>query len=318
MKLLRPSAKKLIAFLITITVITACELETTVPKATNPDDRQYQGTWLGNTSQTKLLTFDVENSSDGPVVSSCLLGYLNHYGYKQRKLINTSGLSEISNGSFSFVLPDGGTFEASFSSPGECAGSYEILDNNNGGIIKHSFKAVANTSRINLLSTARVSFFLDKKDYEYEQDFDLYFPATHNINTDTGIIAVTGFNRKYGDLADGLPLIEIRTSNLETPDDIAKLFSPGVKQLSKNAENGFEIIYFDRDESNYLYSTSACSGNQDWSELEIIDFIEIETFDPDYKLYKFIARFHCKACKNRRPDKYLAKGFYIGYINTRL
>jgi len=316
--LFQPSAKKLIVFLITISVITACELETTVPKAINPDDRQYQGTWIGNTSQTKLLTFDVENSTKGSVINSCLLGYLNHSDYKQRKLINLSGLSEISNGSFSFVLPDGGSFTASFSSPRECVGSFEILDENNGGIIKHSFAAVSNTSQISLLSTARVSFFLDKTDYEYEQDFDLYFPAANNINTDTGIIAVSGFNRKSGSYANGLPLIEIRAGHFDSPEDIHVLFSAGVKNLSKNASDGFEIIYYDPDEFNYLYSTSACSGNQDWSELEIIDFCEIETFDPDYKLYKFIARFHCKACKNRRPDKYIAKGLYIGYIDTRL
>jgi len=317
MKLFLPYANKIIVCLITIFVITACEPETTVPEATNPDDRQFEGKWLGNTSQTKIITFDVENTSAGPVISYCLLEYLNQSEYKQRKLISTSGLSEISNGNFSFVLPDGGTIKANFTSPRECVGSFEILDNN-GGIIKHSFEAVSNTSQISLLSTARVSFFLDKTDYAYEQDLDLYFPIINNIITDTGIIAVSGFNRKYGSLADGLPLIEIRAGHFESTDEIPELFSPGIKNLSTNAADGFEVIYYDPAESNYLYSTSACSGSQEMSELEIIDFIEIETFDPDYKLYKFIARFHCIACKNRRPDKYIAKGLFIGYIDNRL
>lgn len=317
MKLFLPSTRKLIAFLITIFAITACEQKTTVPEAINPDDRHYQGTWIGNTSQTKVITFDVENTSTGPVITYCHLEYLNQSEYKQRKLISTSGLSKISNGNFSFVLPDGGTFMANFTTPRECVGSFEILDNN-GFIIKHSFEARSNTSHINLLSTARVSFFLDKKDYEYEQEFKLYFPAANNISTETGIIAVSGFNREYGSLADGLPLFEIRAGHFESPDDIPLLFSPGLKNLSKNAGDGFEIIYYDPAESNYLYSTSACSFTQPLSELEIIDLVEIETFDPDYKLYKFIARFHCIACKNRRPDKYIAKGLYIGYIDTRL
>jgi len=318
MKLFLPSAKKIIVFLIALSVIIACEQETTVPEATNPNDRQYEGTWTGNTSQTKLLTFDVENTSNGPVISSCLLGYLNQSNDKRRKLISSSGLSEIRNGSFSFVLPDGGSFIGSFTSPRKCLGSFEILDDDNGGIIKHSFEAISNTSQVSLLSTARVSFFLNEIDYEYEQDFAFYFPAANNISTDTGIIAVSGFARKSGSFANGLPLIEIRAGHIESTDDIPMLFSPGIKKLSKDAGDGFEIIYYDPGESNYLYSTSACSGTQELSELEIIDFTEIETFDPDYKLYKFIARFHCKACKNRRPDKYIAKGFYIGYIDTRL
>jgi len=317
MKLFLPSARKLIPFIIAFFAITACEQETTFPEATNPDDKHYEGTWIGNTSQTKLISFDVVNSSAGPVISSCLLGYLYNANYKQRKLISLSGLSEISNGNFSFVLPDGGTFMANFTSPRECVGSFEIVDDN-GGIIKHSFEAASNTSQISLLSTARISFFLDKTDYTYEQDYNIYFPAANNINTDTGIIAVSGFNRKYGSLTNGLPLFEIRAGHIESSADIPLLFSPGIKNLSKDADDGFEIIYYDPAESNYLYSTSACSGTQDWSKLEIIDFAEIETFDPDYKLYKFVAQFHCKACKNRRPDKYIAKGLYIGYIHTRL
>jgi hypothetical protein len=297
--------------------ITGCEEDLPEPVPADPDDLRYEGSWLGSTSQTKLFTFAVENQSTGPVITTCKLGYLHNSEYRLRIIANPAGLSDIKNGNFNFALPDGGNVSGSFNAPDFCDGAISLPDGSSGSLQSHYFYVVADPGQNNLLYVAQTSFTVGGTEYKYEQDFDFYFPVNKNTLTDSGIIVGSAFHRKYGSDPEGIPLIEIRAGHFENFDDIPRLFSPGKKNFSKNTGGGFEIIFYNPEEYFSPYSTSENDGNQEGSNLEIVAFEEMETLDPEVRLYKFIARFNCRTYRIWGHTRVITHGYYVGYIDNR-
>lgn len=298
-----------------VLLFSACD-EEVPPIPGNPGDLVFEGQWLGNTSQMKLVGFGIANINDHAYVLNLNMGYFVDTLYKQRNYSNVEGLAEIINGAFTIGLSDGGILSGRFLSESVSEGSFTIFDEISGNYQSQSYTALSDSNQISLNSIARLSFTADGTHYDLVQDFDWYFPETENIPGKKGNIVGATFSHK-SNTYKGKKHLWIKAGRAYFPEDIPELFAPGIKNYSLNAGNGFEIVFYDP-ESHFLeYSTSKHFGNQEGSRFEILEFEEIDTGDAGYKLYKFMATFNCRVYRKWGDQKTIDQGFMIGYIDTR-
>lgn len=318
MKILMQHFRFFVFLLIITAVFQACdEEESPPPDPINPDDLRYEGTWEGSTSQTRLLKIFVENPESGPIIRECRLNYVNAGTFKRRFITSPSGLSGISDGSFFFDLPDGGSIAGQFVSKNLCSGELFIADALSGKLTRHYFDLIPGEDSTNILSAAKVYFTIDGVSYEFVQDDIFYRPEFENINTGTGFLMRSGFVKQGNENINDQPVIWVNAGRIESADDIPEIFSPGIKRYAQFAVEGFEIIINDPGFYFVTFSTSNGTGSQTGSHFEIVDFKEVPTTDPVNKRYKFSASFKCKIYRMSGESRTVENGFYIGYVHTQ-
>ena len=298
-----------------VLVTSTCKDED-IPKPGKPSDLVFEGQWIGNTTQMKLTGFEIENISNRAQIVKLKIGYLIDTLHKLRTFTDLDGLAEIINGNFTFDLPDGGSFSGSFQNNNQCDGVFTIFDETIGQHQPYSFTAISDTNQKNLQAIGRVSFRVDESEYSLLQDFGKYFPETENIPGKKGNIIGATFSHK-NNTHKGKKHLWIKAGRIYYLSDIPEMFSPGVKNYSINAGNGFEISFYDHEAHFIEYSTSKYGGDQEGSRFEILEFEEIETGNTEYRLYKFIATFNCSVYRKWGEQKNIDQGFFIGYIDTR-
>ena len=305
--------KQILILVIAGMVFQACEEEVPPPGPANPDDLRYEGSWKGIHAQTKLLSIQVQNTDSAALISECRIGYLEDGILKQRFLTATRGLSDIEEGAFNILLPDGGSVSGVFHSTDYCAGSIVIPGNVTGIPSEYQFELTTDTNPESLLSPARIYFEIDGVAYEFVQDDIFYIPDWENISTGTGRLVKSHFTRLDNATGARQPVITITAGRILNMEGILTAFEPGQKKYSRYAVEGFEVILYHPDEYYKDYSTSMYSGNQDGSHFEIKD---VKTFGPNNKLYRLSATFNCRLYRPWGSPILLENGFFSGYIDT--
>lgn len=306
-------------FVLVFILNSSCEEEVIQPpKDVNPEDLAFEGAWYGSSSQTKLLSFQVQNLDSVPLIPDIQIGYVTGKSFKQRFFFDAGGLSEITNGSFSIPFPDGGSFNGNFHSSTFCSGTLVIADAFSGELSSHTFEMTTDTSLTNILSPAAVGFDIGDRRYEYSQDDIFYLPTWENIQTGTGFIVNSGLQKLGNGSSADIQILQISAGRISSLDSIAEIFTPGTKKYSIGAADGFEITLSNPAEFFSFYSTSHFTADQAGSNFEIVEFKEINTFNSDFKRYKFSARFNCKVYRMEGREVSIDNGFYMGYIDTSL
>lgn len=308
--------KQILILLIACMIFQACEEETPQPVPVNPDDLRYEGTWQGSTSQTKLLSLQVENSESAAMIMECEIRYLDDGILNQRFLSAVDGLSEIEGGAFRFLLPDGGTMSGVFHSTDYCTGKFVIPGEANVPSSEYWFELTTDTTPESLLSPARIYFELEGVAYEFVQDDIFFIPDWENINTGTGRLVKSHFTRLDNATGNKQPVITITAGRFADLAELLLAFAPGEKKYSQHAVQGIDVSLYHPDEYFKVYSTSMYSGSQDDGFFEVNEIREIETFRPDYNLYRFSATFRCRLYRPWGPEMMLENGFFSGYINA--
>lgn len=303
----------ILALIIAGTIFQACDEEIPSPDPVNPDDLRYEGSWQGISSQTKLLSLQVQNTDSAALISECKITYLDDGLLKQRFLTATSGLSKITEGAFHVLLPDGGNMRGVFHTTDYCTGSFVIPGEMVGTSSEYWFELTTDTNPESLLSPPRIYFEIAGFTYEFAQDDIFYIPDWENISTGTGRLVKSHFSRLDNATGAIQPVITITAGRILDKEDLLTKFEPGQKKYSQYAVEGFEVILYHPDEYFKDYSTSMYSGNQDGSHFEIK---EIKTFGPDDKLYRFSATFNCRLYRPWGSPILLENGFFSGYIDT--
>lgn len=292
----------------------ACDEDVPPPvELVNPDDLRFEGNWQGSSSQTKLLSLQVENTENAANVRECSIGYVEEDIFKQRSLSAIFGLSEITEGAFSILLPDGGSMSGNFNSTDHCTGKLVIP----GASSEYSFELTQDTNPESLLSPARIYFEISGVAYEFIQDDIFYIPERENIRTGTGLLVNSSFTRLDNASGKKHPVITITTGRIADLQELLVIFAPGQKKYSRYAVQGFDVTLHHPDEFFAAYNTSNFTGNQDGSFFEVVDVKEIETFGTDYELYKFSAAFSCKVYRPWGSGMVVESGFYSGYFDTK-
>lgn len=307
----------LMALLFIILIFSSCEDDPSTPQqVVNPDDLRYEGLWHGSTSQTRLLSFQVENLDSVPVVAKCRVGYVTGDVFKQRFFNSSTGLSVISSRAFTIEFPDGGSLYGMFVSPELCRGQLVIADAYSGELTEHPFTMILSQNQTNIFSAAKVTYEIGGEQFEFVQDDNYYRPTWRNTQTGTGYLVTTGLRKLPTESASQIQLITISAGRIESKDDLLQLFSPGAKKYAINAMDGFEVSVLFPGEYFLEYNTSNYSGNQAGSSFEIVDFMEVSTSQEGNTLYKFSARFNCRIYRMEGWELLLTNGFFIGYIET--
>jgi hypothetical protein len=286
--------------------LTGCEPEVIPIPPGNPADLQFEGLWIGNTSQMQLVEFEVQNIEEHAFVTRCRLSFLSGGDWKLRDLHNAEGLSEIIDRRFSFSLPDESIVSGTFADTALLEGSIQIVSGAQPTETV-TFICVSDSSRSDVFGLSQLHFTLADKNWHFVQDYHRYFPQTKIITTDTGYIAAAEFSTRNN------PLFGLRAGHLHSLSQIPEIFSVGTKQFSPFAADGFEIIIHDPGYYYLPWTTSDTARGQEGSSLIITEMIEINTGSSQENLWKFTADFSCKVYREYGQMRHL-EGRFTGYV----
>lgn len=286
--------------------LAGCEPEEIPRLPGNPDDLQFEGLWIGNTSQMKLAEFEVQNIEEHAYVTRCRLSYMIGDDWRLRDLHNADGLSEIIDRNFSFSLPDQSAVAGTFADTTMLEGSMQIVYGAQAAETI-TFICVSDSSRNDVNGLSQLHFKLEDKTWHFIQDYDFYFPQTKTIATDSGWIVAGEFATRTS------PIIELRAGHLELPAQIPEIFVVGTKQFSPFAADGFEIIIHDPGYYYLPWTTSDTARGQEGSSLNISQILEINTGSSHENLLKFTADFNCKVYREYGQMRHL-EGTFTGYV----
>lgn len=286
--------------------LAGCQPEETPRLPGNPDDLQFEGLWIGNTSQMKLVEFEIQNIEEHAYVTRCRLSYIIGGNWKLRDLHNADGLSEIIDRHFSLSLPDQSIVSGTFADTALPEGYLQIAHLAQPAETI-TFICVSDSSRTDIYGLSQLHFTLEDKTWNFTQDYDFYYPQTKTISTDSGWIAAAEFATRTSSI------IELRAGHLDLPAQIPEIFVVGTKQFSPFAADGFEIIIHDPGYYYLPWTTSDTARGQEGSSLYISEILEINTGSSQENLLKFTASFNCKVYREYGQMRHLA-GTFTGYV----
>ncbi|MDD3949228.1 MAG: hypothetical protein PHT43_07170 [Anaerolineaceae bacterium] len=292
--------------LFSVVWLSGCQPEETPRLPGNPDDLQFEGLWIGNTSQMKLVEFEVQNIEEHAYITRCRMSYTIGGDGKQRNLHNADGLSEIVDQRFSFGMPGESDMRGTFADKALLEGHLQIvhLGQPTDTI---TFICVSDSSRTDTYGLSQLHFTLEDKTWNYTHDYNFHFPQAKTIATDTGWIAAAEFAAVIS------PIIELRAGHFASAANIPEIFSIGAKQFSPFAADGFEIIIHDPAYYYLPWTTSDTARGQEGSSLVITETMEINTGSSQENLLKFTANFSCKVYREYGQMRHLA-GAFTGYV----
>ncbi len=292
--------------LFSVVWLAGCEPEVIPLPPGNPADLQFEGLWIGNTSQMQLVEFEVQNIDEHAYITRCRLSYLNGDNWKLRDLHNAEGLSEIIDRQFSFSLPDESMVSGTFADAALLDGSMQIVRGAQPSETV-TFICVSDSSRTDVFGLSQLHFTLEDKTWDFVQDYGFYFPQTKNIALHPGWEIVSEFTGRTN------RVIELRVGRLNSLARIPEIFSVGAKQFSLFAADGFEIIIHDPDYYYLPWTTSDTARGQEGSSLFITEILEINTGSSQDNLLKFTADFDCKVYREYGQMRHL-EGSFTGYV----
>jgi hypothetical protein len=286
--------------------LTGCEPEVIPIPPGNPADLQFEGLWIGNTSQMMLVEFEVQNIEEHAYITRCRLSYMNGDDWKLRDLHNAEGLSEIIDQRFSFNLPDESFVLGTFADTAILEGSMQIV---RGAQPTETvtFICVSDSSRTDVFGLSQLHFTLEDKTWDFVQDYGFYFPQTKNIALHPGWVVASEFTGRTS------LIIELRVGRLNSQAQIPEIFGVGTKQFSPFAADGFEIIIHDPSYYYIPWTTSDTARGQEGSSLIVTDMMEINTGSSQENLLKFTANFNCKVYREYGQMRHL-EGYFTGYV----
>ncbi|MFP4471840.1 MAG: hypothetical protein ACLFPE_14245 [Bacteroidales bacterium] len=294
----------------------ACKEETEIPPS-DPSQRQYLGTWEGNTIQTAMVKILLtENEHRQVVVSEAGLNYMIDGDLRQMYLENKTGLSILDSGTFEFHLPDGGSVTGRFSD-NQLNGWFETyhLTGQPTGI---PFRAVPENDSLSLYAICRATFVQSgNKTVNLVQDQRHYFPVGGCRFADSGYVAVSAMHMGSWENG-GAPFFSVEGGLIENPDPLHDLFHTGSKNFSRHATDGFRIFYIDRGNQFRQYFTLEDSLMPSASYFRITALEKIEHDIPDLIRYKFTAEFDLWMYSYWGDSINLQNGFYSGYLENSL
>lgn len=282
-----------------------CEPEEPPRPPGNPVDLQFEGLWIGNTSQLKLVEFEVQNIEEHAYITRCRLSYSIHGDWRLRDLHNVDGLCEIISRRFSFALPDESIVTGTFADTTLLEGTMQITHGAQPSDTI-TFICVSDSSRIDVYGLSQVHFTLEDKSWSFKQDYGFFYPQINNTPIHPGWIVASEFSGRTN------LVIELRAGRLNSPAHIPDVFGVGTKQFSPFAADGFEIIIYDPGYYFLPWSTSDTAHSQEGSSLIITEMMEINTETSNQKLVKFTANFNCKVYREYGQMRHL-QGTFTGY-----
>ena len=116
-------------------------------------------------------------------------------------------------------------------------------------------------------------------------------------------------------------LFEVRLGSIPedySADDISQLMITGFKSYSIDAEDGVEIIYWDKGNNYKTWSTSFGSASQESSQFNISEVHQLTGSDSTDHIYKFIANFNCILYDAEGNEKKVIKAMHLGLFGAGL
>jgi beta-galactosidase beta subunit len=303
-----------ISILLIVLLFLSCEEEQPEPPG-KPSDKQYIGTWSGNTNEGLLVKIQVDSIDQWTRVERVIINYYHDSAKLSLYKANTDGLTKIDEGSFELDFGNGDNLKGKFSGDNLLVGTIML-----NGLERHfSSTNEALEANINSISQARYNF--KNNQYFFRQDhYDTLTRLEHQL---------TYYHRKYFSSSlklrppvnDSIRFVKItkgRLSNLWSEDAFVQFFGPGKRNYSFEGRNGIEIVLFDANDNFRKWTTSLDTANQQGSTFEIIETLMLENNLRDKVIVKLVARFDCMMYDGKGNEEWLSEGRFIGLFEHEL
>ncbi len=301
-----------VIFLFAVWLFSSCEpVPVEVPPG-NPADYKYAGTWAGNTSQQKIVSFTIDTLNKWAQVIRYEIVYKTDSNDLIRIYNDIHGISKLNDGRFSIELNNIEKITGAFAGDTLLTGTIHV--STTGGKkepVEVSFFAVRDGYQPNMYSKCMTSFEIEGAPFNLEQDLSYYFPFSDNGITNPAIFIMASFCHYNGTL-EGQRIITIKKGSFFDSSNLITFFSPGNYPYSQLAENGIEILYYPPEDRYRPWSTSYGDANQDSSSFSIIDTLFVHEFSNE-TMIKFQAEFNCNLYKKSGEKYRLTNGKFLGY-----
>jgi len=290
----------------------SCEPEPVEEPPGNPEDYKFAGTWSGNTSQQKIISFTIDTLNKWAQVVNYAIVYRTDSVDLQRIHTNINGISKISDGHFIIDLQNQGNITCVFQNEKTLSGMIHILKNyESSTLLEIPFTAINETDPVNIHAKCMASFEIENELFYYEQDLTYYFPFSDNGLTDSAVFILASMCHNNG-ILEGQRIITIKKGSFYDTTNILSFFSPGGYPYSVMADSGIEILYYPPDDHYRPWSTSYGAAEQDSGYFRILDTLFIHEYSNE-TMIKFQAEFSCNLYKRTGERFRLTNGRFIGY-----
>jgi len=303
-----------LSILIIFSFFLSCE-EEQPEQPGNPTDKQYIGTWSGNTNEGLLVTFQIDSINQWTRVERAFINYYRDSLILSQFKANIDGLAKVDNGSFEVDFGNGNILKGKFSNDNLLSGTV-LLDG-----LEREFSCTNEAKEININSISQAHYYFKKNQYVFRQDQNDIITRLEDH--------LTYNHRKYFSSSlkprpptnDSVRLIKItkgRLSDLWGEDAFVQFFGPGKRNYSIGGRNGVEIILHDTEDNFRRWSTSSDSANQQGSYFEIVETLKLENNLKGKVILKLIAKFDCMMYDGKGNEEPLIDGIFIGLFEHEL
>lgn len=303
----------LVAFLLVAAwFVSSCETEPAIEPSGNTEDYKFAGSWSGNTSQQKTVSFTIDTIDKWAQVINIAIVYKTDSVDLNRIYTNINGITKISDGCFTIDLPENVNVHAFFQDDTILTGVINVLKGyDSSEYLEIPFTAVNEIKPTNIHSRCMTSFKIGDEPFFFEQDMWQYYAYSDNGLTDSAVFILASFCRKSY-IPDGQRIITIKKGSFYNTTNLINFFAPGTYPYSFLADNGIEILYFHPEEYYQPWSTSFGAAGQDSSYFRILNTLFVHEFTNEVMI-KFQAEFACNLYKRSGEKFRLTNGKFLGY-----
>jgi len=292
--------------------LASCEPVPVEEPSGNSYDYKYAGTWSGNTSQQRVVSFTIDTLNKWAQLVHYEIVYKTDSVDLKRIFTHINGISKISNGQFSIDLNENENITCSFQDDTILSGLIKVLKpDEEAGTLDISFFAVKDGTPVNIHSKCMTSYEIENEPFYFEQDMAYYFPFSDNGITDSAIFILASFCH-YNGILEGQRIITIKKGSFYDTTHLLRFFSPGNYPYSYFADSGIEILYYPPDDRYRPWSTSYGAAVQDSSYIRILDTLFVHEFSNEVMI-KFLVEFACNLYKRSGEKFRLTNGKFLGY-----
>lgn len=295
-------------------MISSCEPEPVEEPPGNPEDYKFAGTWSGNTSQLKIVSFTIDTLNKWAQVVNYAIVYKTDSVDLKRIHTNINGISKISDGHFTIDLPEKGNIDCFFKDEKILSGLIHLFKSyESSTILEIPFTAINETDSdsVNILAKCLAAFQIEDERFHFEQDMAYYFPFSDNGLTDSAVFILASMCH-YNGILEGQRIITIKKGSFYDTTSLINFFSPGEYPYSYLADCGIEILYYPHDDRYRPWSTSYGAAEQDSGYFRILDTLFVHEYSNE-TMIKFQAEFSCNLYKRTGERFRLTNGRFIGY-----
>lgn len=301
-----------VLLLFAVGLFSSCESVPVELPPGDPADYRFAGTWSGNTSQQKIVSFTIDTLNKWAQVVRYEIVYKTDSVDLIRVYTDINGISKLNDGRFSIGLNDNDYITCVFYADTLLKGTIHVLKTDGSSVpVEVSFVAVNDNSQPNIHSICMTSFKIEDNPFYFEQDFAYWFPYSDNGITDSAVYIMASFCH-YNGILEGQRIITIKKGSFFDTSNITSFFGPGFYPFSHFADDGIEILYYPPDDRYRPWSTSYGDANQDSSSFKIIDTLFVHELNNE-TMIKFQAEFSCNLYKKSGEKFRLTNGKFLGY-----